>query len=638
MLKEIPGEANESAAVPDPAATLLEPDSMAAIEQAIQEGRVSQGRDMLAQLLKRQPDQAAAHELLAALYLAEDDYSSAEHHASRALECGSRSRAVYEARFDACLGLGSVDLAIKSLELSSQQLGPDLASLKRGGHVLVTLGLFDAAVQVLRPAVVAFGDDVDLRYNLAYALHRDGRNDETILLLKQCVAVDQFNSPHYHGLLSYLLVQAHAFADAVELLRAAVARDPENAASRRALSGVLQQSGLLNEAVIEGLAATRLDPTVPEYWTHVGGIASQLGHKRHAIELFRRATQLAPSDPEMFFALAHYLMTDQRDGEALEAIAVCVKLAPTVPRFRDLRLTLMERSRFQSQQVVAQTGATARPLPRSRDTRPRDATPLSQERAPLGLKFRIQARVIWALTMREIRLRDAKSRFGIATVIVEPIMHILTLWAVMSVMVHGHPPLGEHWFFFYSTGIIPFLMVTHMAGHGMSGHRGHKHLLDVPIIKSEDILIAAALSELILSASVAVIIFTIFYITGICKSLNNISGIISGYMVLWVFGFGLMLLNYVAASCFEIWTRVWYSVQRTLYFVSGIFYMAQFMPGWVREIIVWNPLLVGIEWFRNGFFEQYQPPWLNKPWLVSVAFASLLIGLMLEHSFKRYMK
>jgi capsular polysaccharide transport system permease protein len=62
------------------------------------------------------------------------------------------------------------------------------------------------------------------------------------------------------------------------------------------------------------------------------------------------------------------------------------------------------------------------------------------------------------------------------------------------------------------------------------------------------------------------------------------------------------------------------------------------MPDWVRDILVWNPLLVGIEWFRSGFFIGYSPPWIDKPYLISIALACIVVGFVLERGLRKRLR
>jgi capsular polysaccharide transport system permease protein len=68
---------------------------------------------------------------------------------------------------------------------------------------------------------------------------------------------------------------------------------------------------------------------------------------------------------------------------------------------------------------------------------------------------------------------------------------------------------------------------------------------------------------------------------------------------------------------------------------TGIFYVPGMMPDWARDALAWNPLLHAIDWFRAGFFENYQPHWLDRSYLVALAILSLLAGLGLERVVRR---
>ena len=73
---------------------------------------------------------------------------------------------------------------------------------------------------------------------------------------------------------------------------------------------------------------------------------------------------------------------------------------------------------------------------------------------------------------------------------------------------------------------------------------------------------------------------------------------------------------------------------RLLYVASGIYYSPIAMPDWVREALAWNPILQGIEFFRSGFFPQYEPHWLNPSYLVTWAVAAIGLGFGLERALR----
>jgi capsular polysaccharide transport system permease protein len=109
-------------------------------------------------------------------------------------------------------------------------------------------------------------------------------------------------------------------------------------------------------------------------------------------------------------------------------------------------------------------------------------------------------------------------------------------------------------------------------------------------------------------------------------------------LAVWLFALGLGLISAVMNNLYRPWLNAWLIVQRFLYIASGVFFIPQGMPGWVRDILVWNPLLQCIEWFRTGFFSYYQPPWLDRSYVLGIGFATVVTGLILERALRPRMR
>ncbi|MGO4334549.1 tetratricopeptide repeat protein [Labrys sp. KB_33_2] len=601
------------------------------VDSLTREGKSARALALLEAMADRLAYDGRTSDRLMNVLLAQQDFGNACHYGRAAVLQPDAGWGAFSTLFEALHGVGDTGAAVETLRDGIRRLGPDHGVLKRAAHILMTMQDFAEAKLVLKDVLAHYPDDTDALYNYSYAHHMLGDNDEALSLALTCRERDPRNTA-YANYYVHLLSTLRRFQDAIRLLRDLIAEHASAASYRRTLSGMLTLTGNLREALSEGLAAIRLDERNAEYWVHVGGLSKQLGFKSQAIEFMRRAAELNPTDPLTFYALAHHLREDAQLNEARTAIGSALALAPGDSRYRDFRITLAERQRSEIDTTPLGSAELIEPLPRSRDRM--DGFPGGGSRS-IGHQMAIHGRVIWGLTMRFLRLRDSRSQFGIATVLIEPLIHIVTLWAVMSVMMHGRPPLGDHWFFFYATGIIPFLLVTHLGAHGVGGHQAHKHLLDIPILRTFDIFWAEALTELIISTATAVIIFILLYAIGAFRGINNFDAILSSLFLLWIFGIGLMIINHVMSSLFPIWKKTWEALQRVLYFTSGIFYMAQAMPVFVRDILVWNPLLVGIEWFRNGFFNQYNPPWLDRGYLIMVSGGTFIFGVMLERALRR---
>jgi capsular polysaccharide transport system permease protein len=61
------------------------------------------------------------------------------------------------------------------------------------------------------------------------------------------------------------------------------------------------------------------------------------------------------------------------------------------------------------------------------------------------------------------------------------------------------------------------------------------------------------------------------------------------------------------------------------------------MPVWLRDILIWNPVLQGIEFVRFNYFHEPAPEWLNIKYLAGFAIGSVAIGLIMERMMRRRM-
>ena len=607
---------------------------MADVKTLAERGESALASQKLKAALRQNPDLAGAHVMQAQFMLAHEEYDGAAGHAAAAIALGAGTAEAFDLLIEAEVGREQPDSAVKAIMERARVLGPDHAALRHSAHLLMQRQNFPQTISVLEKVRQDFPDDIDAVYYLAYASEHAGLPEQALAHAQFCYEQQPMVGSHGDFLVHLLHLQKRN-SEAIAILQDMNSRQTGSAARYRVLSGILLISGRPRDALNEVVNAIKVDPEQAEYWSLAGNTAVQLGFGAQALQFLRKAAELAPSDAPIHFNLGHQLFLQNHIEEALAEVTIAIQLAPKQAHYRDFRISILEQRR-QASLVPAGDAPEQliKPLPRSID----GPAGMAARRGGTGIlpAMRVQWRVIWHLTQREIRLRDAKSRLGILTVVIEPVAHVVALWAVMSVMQHGRPPLGEHWFFFYSTGIIPFLMISHMAAHGLIGREMHRHILDVPIIKEFDLFIASALGELIIGGTVAVLIFSVLWMVGAYHSINNPGTLIAAYLAIWMFGIGLMVMNHSLSAVLPVWPRAWYTIQRLAYFTSGIFYMAQHMPGFVRDILVWNPLLIGIEWFRSGFFEQYQPPWLAPGYMLAVSFGTIVTGFMLEHAFRRH--
>jgi capsular polysaccharide transport system permease protein len=249
--------------------------------------------------------------------------------------------------------------------------------------------------------------------------------------------------------------------------------------------------------------------------------------------------------------------------------------------------------------------------------------------------LRTQLRVIHALIIRETRTRFGDSKLGYGWALLEPILHILMLSLVFAVMMRGRPPIGEEFFIFYYTGIIPYHLFVHTSTSMTYAITSNGSLLQLPLVSTFDVLMARGLLELFTDTLVAVILLAGFGAVGLGVLPHDLPGVSASILVVWLFGCGCGFVNAVVTAFSKSWDKIWAQLTRILYFCSGIFYVPGMMPDWIRDVLAWNPLLHAVDWFRSSFFQEYEPHWLDRSYLSTVAVVTLLAGLGLERGLRR---
>jgi capsular polysaccharide transport system permease protein len=246
-----------------------------------------------------------------------------------------------------------------------------------------------------------------------------------------------------------------------------------------------------------------------------------------------------------------------------------------------------------------------------------------------------QLRVIYALMIRETRTRLADSKLGYGWALLEPVLHILMLSLVFAVMMRGRPPIGDKFFIFYYTGIIPYHLFVHTSSIMTNAVSSNAPLLQLPLVSTFDVIMARGLVEVLTDVMVAIILLAGFFAVGVGLMPHDLPALSASVIAVSLFGCGIGFINAVINAFFKSWDKIWAQLTRTLYFCSGIFYVPGMMPDWIRDILAWNPILHAVDWFRSSFFAEYEPHWLDRSYLAIVAAVSVAAGLCLERGLRR---
>jgi capsular polysaccharide transport system permease protein len=420
-----------------------------------------------------------------------------------------------------------------------------------------------------------------------------------------------------------LLLRSARHDEAAAIVRGRVVRYPTDAVAWRLLSAAEMLRSRLSDAVAAIDRALAAAPERAEYHLHRGNLLHRLGEFDAAGAAFARAAALDPANPE---AKRSQLTAYFDAGRYREAVAVggeLVRAAPDNEEYARALVAAVNRrfDAFDGNYLVLGEGLARHPREPPR-RRWRDAAAT-------------QWRVVHALIIRETRTRFDGSILGYGWALIEPILHLAMLSIAFAVLMRGQPPIGTHFFVFYYTGLIPYHVFVHSSGSMTYAVTSNGPLLQLPLVTTFDVILARGLLELVTDVIVAAIIFCGVLALGIGDLPTDFAGLATALGLVWLFACGCGFINAVLNACWKPWDKIWNQIVRILYFCSGIFYVPGMMPEWIRNILSWNPLLHGIDWFRSSCFVNYEPFWLDRAYLAIAAGLTLLFGLALERGLRR---
>jgi capsular polysaccharide transport system permease protein len=386
------------------------------------------------------------------------------------------------------------------------------------------------------------------------------------------------------------LHQAGDTERAADAARHAIAADPNTVEYRLNLASLLCARSLYDAALEELTVALDQAPDNAEVWRARSGVFAALDRLPEALAAAERAVGLAPGDPA--------------SRENLEHVSALCDLPCGNPD----QWTIQPR----------------RPLP------PRGERPMPG----IGEVIATRWRVAYAIILRDIRTKFGHTRLGYLWAILEPISHLLTLGLVFFSLNSSPPPVGDNLFLFYITGLLPFLMFSHVSHDVMNSAEANNVLLMLPIVKRTDVMLAQAVRQFATELCVGIVIFSIAGLMGEHAVPADPLTAGGGILLLWLLAVGVGAINLVISGLFPSYETFYAALVRMLYFSSGIYYSPIAMPDWVRSWLVWNPVLQGVEFFRSGFYHQYEPHWLDVPYLLTWVLATTGIGFALERAMR----
>jgi len=252
-------------------------------------------------------------------------------------------------------------------------------------------------------------------------------------------------------------------------------------------------------------------------------------------------------------------------------------------------------------------------------------------RSPLAVTFSV-----WkALFLREAAMLLSKDPMAWFWTLAEPIGHIAFLtWLFVSGF-RQKQVVGADTAVFLILGITLFFLPRNILNRSIAVVEASEALYNYRQVKPLDTVIARIGLETLLGCIVFVLAIAGGMLFGLPISVADPLAALCAALAIWLAGVGLALVFSVVAAL-NLQVRRLVSLSRgALYLFSAVIYPSYGVPASMRDTLLLNPLVHGVEAFRVAFMPNYKvPPGIDVGYLMQFSVLMIFLGLALHARFQ----
>lgn len=253
---------------------------------------------------------------------------------------------------------------------------------------------------------------------------------------------------------------------------------------------------------------------------------------------------------------------------------------------------------------------------------------------PLSQSLAIQRRVLGALLVREMLTRYGRHNIGFLWLFVEPMIFTLGVTALWTATksVHGsNLPIVA----FALTGYSSVLLWRNMPGRCIGALWNNLSLMYHRNIKVLDIYLARLMIEFS-GATISFFTLALFFIlTGWLQPPEDFIKVVGGWLLIAWFGAALAIALGALSHESELVDKLWHPASYLIFPLSGSAFLVSALPRFAQEIVLWIPMVHGVELVREGFFGSQARAVYDLGYVIPVSLVLSVIALILARRTER---
>ncbi|OYV46805.1 MAG: sugar ABC transporter permease [Burkholderiales bacterium 21-58-4] len=243
-----------------------------------------------------------------------------------------------------------------------------------------------------------------------------------------------------------------------------------------------------------------------------------------------------------------------------------------------------------------------------------------------GQQLRIQGRVIWALTMREVITRFGREGIGAFWLLAEPAMFVIGVTLIFSFTESfGTYSVAEYMAVSYPT----LLLWRNGTGRVMKCLDVNRALLHHQPIRPIDIIYSRILLEFAGASGSFIVLFVIFIQLGICQWPANLLAMTLGYFLVVAFSFAFVMIMAALAELSETIERISHIITYLMLPFTGVFIPLFLVPQQFRGLLLYFPLIDAVEYFHFGYYGNRLPTFFHIGYTIFSITGMILVSYAL---------
>ena len=254
--------------------------------------------------------------------------------------------------------------------------------------------------------------------------------------------------------------------------------------------------------------------------------------------------------------------------------------------------------------------------------------------ASLWAPLRTQLRVIGALLMREILTRYGRKNIGVLWLFVDPMIFtglIALIWSVIRTRHLDNISVVA----FAVTGYSTVLLWRNMANRCLTAVEPNRSLLYHHSVKIFDFYAARILLEAVGATISFVLLAALFTLFGLMQAPYDPLQVTIGWFILAWFGASLALVVGPLTEVSPFAEKLWAPISYISFMFSGAIFLVDMLPPEAQRIMMWVPMVSGVEYLREGYFGPVVRFHYVMTYLTVFNLVLLLIGLWQVSLMKR---